>query len=253
MTIDSNTLNTSNATVTPYGTAGMGKKQEVALMFDNISGRYDFLNHLLSMGIDKGWRKKAISLLKENPPAHLLDIATGTGDFAIAALKIHPGKITGIDISNGMLESGRKKIQEMHYTDKIELLYGDAENISFPDNTFDAAIVAFGVRNFEDLDMGLKQIARVLKPGSKFIILEFSNPQSFPIKQLYTLYFRYILPVVGRLVSKDQAAYSYLPQSVKAFPDGERFLDRMSKAGFIQNKQKELTFGIASIYSGTKK
>lgn len=242
-----------NSTVTPYGTPGVGKKQEVAQMFDNISSRYDFLNHLLSMGIDKGWRKKAIQLLKENPPSHLLDIATGTGDFAIAALEVNPAKITGIDISEGMLESGRKKIIEKKLSDRIELLYGDAENISFPDNTFDAAVVAFGVRNFEDLDKGLKQINRVLKPGSKFIVLEFSNPQSFPIKQLYTFYFRYVLPVIGRMVSKDQAAYSYLPESVKAFPDGKQFLERLGMAGFTETNQKQLTFGIASIYSGIKK
>ncbi len=245
--------NSTTSSVTPYGNTGMGKKQEVALMFDNISGRYDFLNHLLSMGIDKGWRRKAISLLKSNPPARLLDIATGTGDFAIAALEAHPGKVTGIDISEGMLESGRKKLVERNLSDKIELLKGDAENISFADNTFDAAIVAFGVRNFEDLDTGLTQINRVLKPGGQFIVLEFSNPKSFPIKQLYACYSRYILPTIGRMVSKDQAAYSYLPESVKAFPDGERFLKRMQLSGFINTKQKLLTFGIASIYSGTKK
>lgn len=252
MSVSENTIKPTSPIVTPYGTTGTGKKKEVALMFNNISSRYDFLNHLLSMGIDKGWRKKAINLLKENPPKHLLDIATGTGDFAIAALAVNPDKITGIDISEGMLEVGRKKLQERKLSDKIELLYGDSENIAFADNTFDAAIVAFGVRNFEDLNKGLSQINRVLKPGGKFIILEFSNPKSFPIKQFYWFYFRFILPVVGRLVSKDPAAYSYLPESVKAFPDGEMFLERLKFAGFTGTSQKQLTFGIASIYSGLK-
>jgi len=252
MAVSENTIKPSSPVVTPYGTTGTGKKKEVAMMFNNISSRYDFLNHLLSMGIDKGWRKKAINLLKDNPPHHLLDIATGTGDFAIAALAVNPDKITGIDISEGMLEVGRKKLLDRKLSDKIELLYGDSENIAFPDNTFDSAIVAFGVRNFEDLDKGLSQINRVLKPGGKFIILEFSNPKSFPIKQLYWFYFRFILPVVGRLVSKDQAAYSYLPESVKAFPDGEKFLERLKFAGFTGTNQKQLTFGIASIYSGLK-
>ena len=243
----------SPTTVTPYGNTGIGKKKEVAQMFDNISSRYDFLNHLLSLGIDKGWRKKAINMLKANPPKKLLDIATGTGDFAIAALTLNPEKITGIDISEGMLEMGRKKLKAQNLSGKIELLYGDSENISFPDNTFDAAIVAFGVRNFEDLDKGLKQIHRVLKPGAKFVVLEFSKPTVFPVKQFYGFYFRYILPVIGRIVSKDQSAYSYLPESVKAFPDGEKFLERLNIAGFTGTNQKQLTFGIASIYSGIKK
>lgn len=236
--------------VTPYGKDS--KKAEVATMFNNISQRYDFLNHLLSMGIDKGWRKKAIALLAEKPPKHLLDIATGTGDFAISALTLNPDKITGVDISEGMLSVGRDKIRQKGLSNKIELVYGDSENLPFGDNTFDAAIVAFGVRNFENLDKGLKEIYRVLSPGSRFVVLEFSKPTAFPIRQLYWFYFRFILPFVGKLVSKDASAYSYLPASVKVFPDGNAFVARMEGAGFVNNTQKQLTFGIATVYCGTK-
>ncbi len=241
------------ASVKPYGKEGSTKKEEVAAMFNNIAPRYDLLNHLLSMGIDKGWRKKAVSLFKDNPPKHLLDIATGTADFAISALKINPGKITGIDISEGMLEVGRKKIAEKGLQDRIELLYGDSEKLPFSDNTFDGAMVAFGVRNFGDLNKGLSDIYRVLKPGAKLVVLEFSSPKSFPVKQLYWFYFRYVLPMVGKMVSKDSAAYTYLPASVKVFPDGKQFLDRLIQTGFDKTTQKQLTFGIASIYSGVKK
>lgn len=236
--------------VTPYGKDS--KKAEVATMFDNISPRYDFLNHLLSMGIDKGWRKKAIAMLAENPPKHLLDIATGTGDFAISALSLHPEKITGVDISEGMLSVGRVKIKEKGLSDKINLVYGDSENLPFSDNTFDAAIVAFGVRNFENLDKGLKEIYRVLQPRSRFVVLEFSKPTIFPVRQLYWFYFRFILPFIGKLVSKDASAYSYLPASVKVFPDGDAFIARLKAAGFVNNTQKQLTFGIATVYCGTK-
>jgi len=243
----------TTSSVKPYGIEGSSKKEEVAAMFNNIAARYDFLNHVLSMGIDKGWRKKAVSIFKNNPPAHLLDIATGTADFAISALKINPGKITGVDISEGMLEVGRKKIVEKGLQDKIELFYGDSEQLPFAPNTFDGAMVAFGVRNFGDLDKGLLDINRVLKPGAKLVVLEFSSPKSFPVKQLYWFYFRYILPIIGKMVSKDQAAYTYLPASVKAFPDGNLFLERLIQAGFTQTTQKQLTFGIASIYCGTKR
>jgi demethylmenaquinone methyltransferase/2-methoxy-6-polyprenyl-1,4-benzoquinol methylase len=250
-----NSLTESNhyTEVKPYGDSGMSKKEEVARMFDNISHRYDFLNHLLSMGIDKGWRKKAVKMLEGRPLAHLLDIATGTGDFALAALKAKPARITGIDISAGMLDKGREKIKERGLDKIIELIQADSENLPFGNNTFDAAIVAFGVRNFENLDAGLSEINRVLKPGGRFIVLEFSKPKTFPVKQLYWFYFRYVLPGIGRLVSKDRAAYSYLPDSVNVFPDGQAFLQRLDKAGFVTNKQKPLTFGIASIYSGIKK
>ena len=248
----SGSKNKKPATVRPYHIAGASKKEEVAVMFDNIARRYDFLNHLLSMGIDRGWRKKAVSLFKNNPPSRLLDIATGTGDFAITALSVHPGKITGVDISEGMLAVGREKILKKGLQDKIELMYGDSENLPFSDASFDGAMAAFGVRNFGDLDKGLKEIYRVLRPGSLLVILEFSKPENFPVKQLYWFYFRYVLPLVGRLVSSDSSAYTYLPESVKAFPDGEAFLERLRFAGFSQPNQKHLTFGIASIYSGIR-
>ncbi len=239
--------------VKPYGITGASKKEEVAVMFDKIARRYDFLNRLLSLGIDRGWRKKAIAEFKDHPPARLLDVATGTGEFAITALVINPGKITGVDISEGMLQIGRDKIIAKGLQDKIELLFGDSENLPFPDTSFDGAMVAFGVRNFGDLDRGLKEIQRVLKPGSRFVVLEFSHPAGFPVKQLYWFYFRYVLPLIGRLVSSDSSAYTYLPESVKAFPDGEAFLERLRRSGFDQPIQKQLTFGIASIYSGIRK
>jgi len=244
-------LNTGS--IKPYGDKNMSKKQEVALMFDNISGKYDLLNHLLSMGIDKGWRKKAIAMLKDNPPNHLLDVATGTGDFAISAMVLNPEKITGVDISEGMLEVGRKKISALKLSAKIEMLYGDSEQLPFPDNKFDAATVAFGVRNFENLDKGLREINRVLKNGSKLVVLEFSKPSVFPVKQIYQLYFNFILPAVGKLLSGDKSAYTYLPESVNRFPDGELFLERLENTGFTNLTQKRLTFGIATIYTGIKK
>lgn len=239
--------------VKPYTESPLSKKEQVAQMFNNISERYDFLNHLLSLGIDKGWRRKAVKLVMDHPPSHILDIATGTGDFALAAAKSIPARVTGIDISEGMLAIGREKVAAAGLAGRIDLQLSDSENLPFPNHTFDAAIVAFGVRNFENLDRGLQEIARVLKPGSRFVVLEFSKPSRFPVKQLYGLYFRYILPLIGRLVSKDPAAYTYLPDSVNAFPDGKSFLQRLENVGFIENKQIPLTFGIASIYHGIKK
>ena len=249
----SDSENKEQGNVKPYGMKGTSKKEEVSAMFDKIAPRYDLLNHLLSLGIDRGWRKKAVMEFKGNPPARLLDIATGTGDFAITALSIQPGKITGVDISEGMLAIGREKIHKKGLDHKIELAYGDSENLPFPDAVFDGAMAAFGVRNFGDLDKGLREIYRVLKPGSKAVILEFSSPSVFPVKQLYWCYFRYVLPLIGRLVSSDSSAYTYLPESVKAFPDGEAFLNRLRLAGFEQPTQKQLTFGIASIYCGIRK
>ncbi len=238
--------------VVPYKDKEAGKKQQVAEMFDNISGKYDFLNHFLSLGIDIIWRKQAISLLKQDNPSEILDIATGTGDFAITALRLNPEKVTGIDISEGMLEVGRKKLREKGLDDKIELLSGDSEGLPFTDNKFDAVIVAFGVRNFENLEKGLRDMWRVLKPGGKVVILEFSKPTQFPVKQLYQFYFRWILPKIGRIVSRDSAAYTYLPDSVGAFPDGDNFLSILSKIGFQNTKCKKLTLGISSIYTGIK-
>lgn len=239
-------------TVTPYKDKNSSKKEQVAEMFDNISPKYDFLNHFLSLGIDIIWRKKAIRLLKKDNPVQILDIATGTGDFAIEALALNPEKVTGVDISEGMLEIGREKLRKRKLDAKIELLKGDSEGLPFPDNKFDAVIVAFGVRNFENLDKGLADMKRVLRPGGKVVILEFSKPRYFPFKQLYQFYFKWILPKIGKLISKDQSAYTYLPESVNAFPDGRDFLDRMEKVGFENTQCKTLTLGISSIYTGKK-
>ena len=239
-------------TVVPYKEETSGKKEQVARMFDNISHRYDFLNHFLSLGIDKAWRKKAIGFLENNPPKTILDVATGTGDFAIQALTLNPEKITGIDISEGMLEVGKKKIKDRALSDRIELMYGDSEKLPFKENNFDAVTVAFGVRNFENLEKGLGEIYRVLKPGGKLVVLEFSKPRKFPFKQVYKFYFTTILPRVGRIVSSDKAAYTYLPESVDAFPNGADFLTILKNIGFNRTQCKELTFGISSIYTGTK-
>jgi demethylmenaquinone methyltransferase/2-methoxy-6-polyprenyl-1,4-benzoquinol methylase len=239
-------------TVVPYKEEAIGKKQQVAKMFNNISGRYDFLNHFLSLGIDIRWRKKAIRFLKPFQPKTILDVATGTGDFAFEAMALNPDKITGVDISEGMLDVGKKKVKASGLTEKIELMYGDSENLPFADNSFDAVIVAFGVRNFEDLDKGLGEIQRVIKPGGHIVVLEFSKPAASPWKQLYYFYSRYILPVIGRLVSKDKSAYTYLPESVQAFPDGDRFLDHLKRAGFSKTACLPLTFGISSLYTAAK-
>ena len=239
-------------TVLPYKEQTAGKKEQVARMFDNISGRYDFLNHFLSLGIDKAWRKKAIDFLKPLNPKQILDVATGTGDFALQALTINPDKVIGIDISTGMLEMGRKKIEKLGLTGKVELLHGDSENLPFGENKFDAAIVAFGVRNFENLEKGLLEIFRVLKPGAMLVVLEFSRPRGFPFRQVFNFYFKAVLPKIGRVISKDDAAYTYLPESVEAFPDGDDFVGILKKIGFKDTAWKPLTFGISSIYTGRK-
>lgn len=239
-------------TVVPYKEKEGSKKTQVAEMFNNISRRYDFLNHFLSLGIDIIWRKKAIRELKAHQPKLILDIATGTGDFAIEALALKPEKVIGVDISEGMLEVGRKKIARRNLQNKIDLRMGDSEKLLFDDNTFDAVIVAFGVRNFENLEKGLADMFRVLKPGGKVVVLEFSTPVRFPMKQLYSFYFKYILPGIGRFISKDKAAYTYLPESVKAFPNGPFFTSILNKVGFKKTICKPLTFGICSIYTGIK-
>lgn len=237
--------------VVPYKDS-LSKKDQVAKMFNNISGRYDFLNQLLSLGIDKMWRKRAIGVLEPLKPKILLDVATGTGEFALEALKLNPDKIYGIDIADGMLDIGRKKILAKKVNATVELLHGDSENIPFGENKFDAATVAFGVRNFENLKRGLSEILRVLKPGGMVVILEFSKPTSFPFKQIYNFYFRFILPRIGSMVSHDKAAYTYLPKSVEAFPDGKDFLRILHDVGFKNTQCSSLTFGISSIYIGTK-
>ncbi len=237
--------------VVPYNSSA-AKKDQVAAMFDNIAPRYDFLNQLLSMGIHKSWRKKAVGLLKDSKPMQILDIATGTGDFAVEALKLNPRKITGVDISEGMLMVGKEKMKKMGVEDKIELRLADSEKLPFSDNTFDAITVGFGVRNFEHLEKGLSSMLRVLKPGGKAVILEFSRPRSFPVKQIYAFYFRYLCPLAGRLFSKDNRAYTYLNESVMVFPEDKEFLFILEKTGFKQCSQKRLTFGIATIYTGKK-
>lgn len=238
--------------IKPYKESSQSKKSQIALMFNNISKRYDFLNHFLSLGIDNLWRRRVISLIKPFKPQQILDIATGTGDLAISAARINPNKIIGIDISEGMLAIGNQKIIKKKLDHFIELMHGDSENLPFEENTFDAAMVAFGVRNFENLQKGLVEINRVLKPGSPFVVLEFSKPKAFPVKQLYGFYSKYVMPGVGKFFSKDQSAYTYLPESVQAFPEGKHFLAELSKAGFNSTTEKRLTFGVATIYSGVK-
>ena len=239
-------------TVVPYKDKSEAKKKQVADMFDSISGKYDFLNHFLSLGIDIQWRKKAIKMLQSDQPKHILDIATGTGDFAIASLKLNPEKVVGLDISEGMLSVGREKMKKKSIDHIISMQSGDSENIHFEDESFDAIIVAFGVRNFENLEKGLSEMNRVLKPGGKAVILEFSKPTIFPFKQLYNFYFRWILPKIGKLVSKDNAAYTYLPESVNEFPYGNDFLQILTKTGYKNTTCKPLTLGISSINIGEK-
>lgn len=238
--------------VKPQPDSQVSKKKQVAKMFDNISGRYDLLNHFLSLNIDKIWRKNAIKELVSIQPKRILDVATGTGDLAIASLKLNPEEVVGIDISNGMLDVGREKMKTRSLDHKIKMLEGDSEDIQFEDHYFDAITVGFGVRNFENLDKGLKEMNRVLKPNGKLVVLEFSKPTVFPIKQLYNFYFQTILPLWGRFISRNNFAYTYLPESVKAFPDGEAFKERMVKAGYKEVTQKKQTFGICSIYTGIK-
>ena len=239
--------------VTPYKNQQAGKKQQVADMFNNISKTYDFLNHFMSLGIDIVWRKKAIKELVALKPQYILDVATGTGDFAFEALEtLKPVKITGVDISEGMLEIARQKIQKRAKEQSFEVKLGDSEGLQFEKNSFDAVTVAFGVRNFENLEQGIADMLRVLRPGGKVVILEFSKPRVFPVKQLYNFYFHYITPTIGKLFSKDSSAYSYLPESVEAFPDGNRFTELMQKVGYKHTKCRSLTFGICSIYTGIK-
>lgn len=238
--------------VVPYKDAQENKKSQVAQMFNSIAGKYDFLNHFLSAGIDIYWRKRAVKVMAQNKPAILLDIATGTGDLAIEALQLNPQKIIGVDISEGMLAIGQEKIKKRNLTNKIQLQLGDSENLSFADNTFDGTMAAFGVRNFENLPLGLQEMYRVLKPGGRIVILEFSKPRAFPFKQFYNFYFKQILPVFGKLISKDQSAYTYLPESVQAFPDGADFISILKQVGFKKTQWHSLTFGISSIYTGIK-
>ena len=239
--------------VKPYNSSDLSKKKQVEKMFDNISSNYDFLNHFLSFGIDHIWRRRTIRLMQSINPKVILDVATGTGDLAFAAeKKIDIDKIIGLDISNGMLEVGRKKIKNRDLENKLEFIQGDSENIPFQDNYFDAAMVSFGVRNFENLNLGLSEIKRVLKPKGAIYVLEFSKPKHFPIKQLFGLYSKYILPFLGSLISKDRSAYHYLPKSVAAFPEGDQFIAELDKVGFSNHSYQILTGGIATLYSSFK-
>ncbi len=221
-------------------------------MFDDISPKYDFLNHFLSFGIDYGWRKRLVKMLAERKPVSVLDVATGTGDLAIAIASLNPQKISGIDISEKMLEVARVKLAEKGLDKLITLRRADAEKIPFSDNSYDAITVAFGVRNYENLEKGLQEMKRVLRPGGVMLILEFSHPSSFPMKQLYGLYSRFVIPLMGRVISGNSKAYSYLPESVAAFPSGKDFLDILVKLGFAHPQQVQLSMGIASIYVAEK-
>lgn len=236
--------------MTKYKTPG--KKQKVEKMFNDIAPRYDLLNHVLSAGIDIRWRKEVRKLLEPIKPMQILDVATGTGDLAIELANLKPKKIVGLDIAAQMLEVGTQKIKKLQLDEVIRMVHGDSAKIPFSDNAFDAITVAFGVRNFEDLHRGLKDMQRVLKPGGRVVVLEFSKPKGFLFKQIYQFYFRFILPVVGRLVSKHKEAYTYLPDSVSQFAEGEEFLDQMKIAGFVEAKQKRLSMGIATLYWATK-
>ncbi len=241
------------STIKPYKTKDGGKKEQVADMFNNISKTYDVLNRMMTMGIDTIWRKKAIRSLLPIKPQLILDVATGTGDFAIESLRLlKPKKIIGVDISSGMLEVAQEKILKKGIADRFEVQLGDSEKLQFDDETFDAVTVAFGVRNFENLPQGLADIHRVLKPGGKAVILELSNPTAFPVKQLYHFYFHKFTPAMGKLISKDASAYSYLPESVANFPDGERFAALTKQVGFKETKVRPQTFGFCTIYECTK-
>lgn len=240
------------STVTPYRT-DESKKAQVERMFDKIAPKYDLLNRVLSLGIDVWWRKRALSYLKSGQPRDLLDVATGTADVALLAAKIlKPQRIIGIDIANLMLDIGRQKIRERGLDATIELRTGDSEKLEFGDASFDAVTVAFGVRNFENLERGLSEMLRVLRPGGQVVILEFSRPNIFPFKQLYNTYFKYVLPLIGRFTSRDMRAYTYLFESVQAFPEGDQFLKILSKTGYQNPRCERLTLGICSIYHAVK-
>lgn len=239
-------------TVKPYGSDDKSKKEEVAEMFNNISKKYDFLNHFLSVGIDKVWRKKAVAQLKEIHPERLLDLATGTGDFALALLKLNPKEVVGMDISEGMLEVGRVKMKKKGVDNIISMRLGDSENLPFEEGYFDGLTVGFGVRNYENLEKGLSEMLRVLRVGGRAVILEFSKPKKFPVKQYYKFHSKYVIPFFGKIVSKDTRAYTYLPDSIQAFPEGAAFEDILKKVGYKNVRSILVSGGIATIYVGEK-
>jgi len=239
--------------VTPYKDSNLGKKEQVEQMFDNIAGNYDSLNRVISFGIDVKWRKKVLKIVSDSKPKIILDIATGTGDLAILMTETNAEKIIGLDISDGMLEVGRIKIKQKNLNSRIEMVLADSENMPYADNYFDAITVAFGVRNFENLERGLAEILRVLKPNGVFVILETSVPEKFPFKQGYRFYSSTMLPLIGKLFSKDDSAYQYLSDSASIFPFGEALNNILRKVGFIEVKSSPQTFGVATIYTATKK
>ena len=241
----------SEKIVKPYN-SDRSKKEEVAEMFNNIAVKYDFLNHFLSLGIDHIWRYKAINQLKEVHPKRILDLATGTGDFAIASLRLKPEQVIGMDISSGMLEVGKKKMIKKKFNHIIDMRLGDSENLPFEDNYFDGLTVGFGVRNYENLEKGLSEMLRVVRPGGKVVILEFSKPKKFPIKHAFGFYSKYMIPFFGKRISKDEKAYAYLPESVAAFPEGKDFENVLKKLNYQNVKSKLVSGGIATIYTGTK-
>ncbi len=239
--------------VVPDALSKLSKKEQVADMFNNIAGKYDFLNHILSMGIDKGWRKKAIKSIAIVNPKNILDVATGTGDLAIAAaMQIEGSNIIGIDIAAQMLEVGKGKIAAKNITDRIQMRVADSESLPFEDKQFDAVTCAYGVRNFEHLEKGLVEMSRVISIGGRVAILEFSKPKGFPVKQVFAVYFKYILPLFGKLVSKHSTAYTYLPESVMAFPEGQDFCNILNNCGFKNAIARPLTFGITTLYTAEK-
>jgi demethylmenaquinone methyltransferase / 2-methoxy-6-polyprenyl-1,4-benzoquinol methylase len=243
-------VDTIKTEIKPYEKES-SKRQQIEEMFDSISHRYDFLNHFLSFGIDKSWRNKAIAELKSIQPKKILDVASGTGDLAITALSLNPDEVIGVDISEKMLEIGRQKLADRKI-DHIKLIKGDSAELTFNDESFDAVTVGFGVRNFENLEQGLNEMFRVLKSGGKLVILEFSKPTSFPIKQLFNFYSKYLLPLWGKLFSGSSEAYTYLPESVKHFPEGNDLAIILKECGYKEVKITRLTFGICTVYAANK-
>jgi len=235
--------------IKPYKDSELGKKEQVAQMFNTISKNYDGLNRVISLGIDVKWRKKVVEIVGKNNPKQILDIATGTGDLALMMANLNPDRIVGLDISEGMLEVGKQKINKANLSDKIEMIVGDSEEMPFQNDTFDAITVSFGVRNFANLDKGITEIARVLKPTGVLVILETSNPTKFPFKQGYKFYTNFILPIIGKIFSKDKVAYSYLSESANSFPFGKAFNNILQKNGFTYTEDKPVTFGVATIYT----
>ena len=238
--------------IKPYGNEGK-KSEQVEEMFDNIAPAYDKLNHTLSRGIDRSWGKKAINALRPFHPRRIMDVATGTGDFAILACReLQPDTLIGTDISEGMMDVGREKVKQAHLSDKISFAREDCTSLSFADGSFDAVTVAFGIRNFDGLDKGLSEICRVLVPGGHLVILELSTPDRFPMKQLFSVYSKVVIPLLGKCISKDNSAYTYLPQSIRAFPQGEIMQGVIRKAGFSEVRFRRLTFGICTLYIAKK-